>query len=108
MPYAGGPMTEAMYYVLLALLHPNHGYQLMHQIEEVSKGRMKMGPGTLYGVLTRLLKEELILILKDDGRRKTYGITEEGKEALHEEYKRLTNLVEDGKILKGGYHGENR
>ncbi|WHT49417.1 hypothetical protein QNH10_07720 [Sporosarcina thermotolerans] len=44
MTYTGGPMTEAMYYVLLALLNPNHGYQLMHSISEVSDGRIKMGP----------------------------------------------------------------
>ena len=45
MAYHGGPMTEAMYYVLLALMHPNHGYQLMQAIEEVSNGRVKMGAG---------------------------------------------------------------
>ena len=55
MSYSGGPMTEAMYYVLLALMRPNHGYQLMHAIGEVSRGRMQMGPGTLYGVLSRYM-----------------------------------------------------
>ena len=42
MPYNGGPMTEAMYYVLLALMNPNHGYQLMSAITKVSKGRLNM------------------------------------------------------------------
>src|SRR5690554_1791499 len=46
--YSGSPMTEAMYYILLALMNPNHGYQLMAEIEQVSNGRIKMGPGTLY------------------------------------------------------------
>ncbi|MGI5890140.1 MAG: PadR family transcriptional regulator [Sedimentibacter sp.] len=100
MPYEGGPMTEAMYYVLLALVHPNHGYQLMNKIEEVSKGRLKMGPGTLYGVLTRLQKDKLIVVVNDDGRRKTYSITEEGKRALKMEYDRLISMVYDGKIIK--------
>ncbi|KAJ50583.1 transcriptional regulator [Clostridium tetanomorphum DSM 665] len=36
MPYTGGPMTESMYYVLLAFMHPNQGYQLMNSIKEVS------------------------------------------------------------------------
>ena len=72
MAYNGGPMTEAMYYVLLALMRPNHGYQLMHAITEVSNGRLKMGPGTLYGVLSRMQKDGLISLAEDDGRRKTY------------------------------------
>lgn len=102
MSYIGGPMTEAMYYILLALINPNHGYQLMAAIEQVSNGRIKMGPGTLYGVLTRLQKEELIVILNDDGRRKTYAITEDGRIALKAEYKRLKNMIEDGILLEGG------
>lgn len=99
MPYSGGPMTEAMYYVLLALMNPNHGYQLMNAIEQVSKGRVQMGPGTLYGVLNRMLKDGLILVVKNDGRRKTYAITEDGEAALHEEYKRLLSMIDDGLCL---------
>ncbi|MBR0599975.1 PadR family transcriptional regulator [Sinanaerobacter chloroacetimidivorans] len=101
MPYSGGPMTEAMYYVLLALIHPNHGYQLMNTIEQVSRSRIRMGPGTLYGVLTRMQKDGLVEIIHDDGRRKTYVITELGKSALQEEYKRLVSMVQDGSFMKG-------
>ncbi len=101
MPPESSPMTEAMYYVLLALLHPNHGYQLMATIKEVSRGRMNMGPGTLYGVLTRMQKEKLIRVVFDDGRRKTYAITNEGKKALRQEYARLLHLVDDGASMKG-------
>ena len=102
MAYNGGPMTESMYYVLLALMDPNHGYGLMNTIEEVSKGRLKMGPGTLYGVLSRMVEDKLIILKIDDGRRKTYEITKTGQEALLQEYHRLFSLVDDGKILKGG------
>jgi len=101
MPFESGPMTEAMYYVLLSLMNPNHGYQLMNSIKEVSKGRVNMGPGTLYGVLSRMLKEGLIIVIDDDGRRKTYAITPDGKDVLLQEYIRLMSLVEDGEILKG-------
>jgi DNA-binding PadR family transcriptional regulator len=94
-------MTEAMYYVLLALLNPNHGYQLMNAVSEVSKGRIHMGPGTLYGVLARMQNDGLITIACDDGRRKTYAITADGKSALKQEYTRLIALVEDGAIVKG-------
>jgi len=101
MPFGSEPMTEAMYYVLLTLLNPNHGYQLMSAIKEVSKGRINMGPGTLYGVLTRMQKEKLIAVVDYDGRRRTYAITHEGKTALDQEYTRLMHLVEDGKTLQG-------
>jgi len=101
MSYTVGPMTEAMYYVLLALMNPNHGYQLMSAIAQVSRGRIQMGPGTLYGVLTRLEKDGLIVIVQDDGRRKVYAITEAGEAALQAEYARLIALVQDGAALEG-------
>ncbi|MDW0118363.1 PadR family transcriptional regulator [Sporosarcina thermotolerans] len=102
MTYTGGPMTEAMYYVLLALLNPNHGYQLMHSISEVSDGRIKMGPGTLYGVLSRMQKDGLISLAEEDGRRKTYEITQEGKVALRVEFNRLKSQIADGKMIEEG------
>ena len=102
MSYNGGPMTEAMYYVLLALMRPNHGYQLMQSITEVSKGRLPMGPGTLYGVLSRMQKDGLIALAKDDGRRKIYEITKEGEHALRIEYVRLKSLIFDSSILEEG------
>ncbi|MEH7238046.1 PadR family transcriptional regulator [Bacillus sp. JJ1562] len=102
MAYNGGPMTEAMYYVLLALMHPNHGYQLMQAITEVSNGRVTMGPGTLYGVLSRMQKDGLISLAEDDGRRKTYEITAAGEEALRVEYERLKSMIQDGNILQDG------
>jgi DNA-binding PadR family transcriptional regulator len=100
MPNQEGPMTEAMYYVLLALSKPTHGYQLMMDIKEISGGRIKMGPGTLYGVLTRLLKEHLLNIKDDDGRRKTYELTAQGKTALKTEYQRLKLMLKDGAFLE--------
>ena len=102
MSYNGGPMTEAMYYVLLALMRPNHGYQLMQSITEVSSGRVKMGPGTLYGVLTRMQKDGLIILANDDGRRKTYEITAEGEQALRVEYARLKSVITDSALLEEG------
>ena len=96
-----GPMTEAMYYILLALLRPGHGYGMMQRIRELSGGRLEMGPGTLYGVLSRMNREGLIVLTGEEGRRKNYAITEAGKSALLAEYSRLKRLVEDGGILEG-------
>lgn len=96
------PMTEAMYYILLALLKPGHGYGMMQRIKELSGGRIEMGPGTLYGVLSRMKREGLIVLTGEEGRRKNYAITDAGKDALLREYDRLKRLVEDGNILEEG------
>ncbi|WP_407270416.1 PadR family transcriptional regulator [Radiobacillus sp. PE A8.2] len=83
-------------------MRPNHGYQLMQAITDVSNGRVQMGPGTLYGVLSRMQKDGLISLADDDGRRKTYEITQDGEQALRIEYRRLQALIEDSKILEAG------
>ncbi|MEA4941564.1 MAG: helix-turn-helix transcriptional regulator [Oscillibacter sp.] len=92
---AVGPMTEAMYYILLALTVPSHGYQLMSAVTQASRGRVLMGPGTLYGVLTRMETDRYIEIVSDDGRRKTYAITETGRVALRAETERLRSMLDD-------------
>ena len=97
-----GPMTEAAYYILLALTKPGHGYGMMQRIKELSGGRIAMGPGTLYGVLTRMNKDGWIELTENDGRRKNYAITDKGRQALMAEYARLKMLVNDGKILEEG------
>ena len=83
-----GPMTEAMYYILLALLRPGHGYGMMRRIQE------------LYGVLARMNREELIVLTGEEGRRKNYAITPAGRSALLAEYARLKRMVADGDILE--------
>lgn len=90
------PMTEAMYYLLLALLRPAHGYRLMQQVSQVSGGRVTMGPGTLYGLLGKLEKAGLIELEQKDQRRKTYALTPAGRQALRQEYHRLRQMVADG------------
>lgn len=95
-----GPMTEAMYYILLSLLRPGHGYGMMQRVKELSGGRLEMGPGTLYGVLSRMSREGLIAFTGEEGRRKNYAITERGRGALLTEYRRLKQLVADGSILE--------
>ena len=95
------PMTEAAYYVLLSLLETGYGYGMMQRIRELSGGRLEMGPGTLYGVLTRMRREGLITLESPDDRRKNYAITPAGREALAAEYRRLKKLVQDGAQLEG-------
>ena len=95
-----GPMTEAMYYILLSLLRPGHGYGMMQRVKELSGGRLEMGPGTLYGVLSRMSREGLIVLTGEEGRRKNYAITGAGRDALLAEYRRLQQMVADGAVLE--------
>lgn len=95
-----GPMTEAMYYVLLSLAHPAHGYAMMQQIRTLSHGRVQMGPGTMYGLLSKMQTEGWIVLEESDGRRKTYALTEAGRAALLAEYERLQCLIRNGAFLK--------
>ena len=96
------PMTEAMYYILLSLENPVHGYGMMQRIRELSHDRVKMGPGTLNGVLTRMRNDGWIEQVDSEGdsRRKTYLLTDLGRQELKREYQRLKMLVSDGAFLE--------
>ena len=92
-------LTEPMYYVLLTLTSPRHGYDIMQTIGDLTNGRVKVGAGTLYSLLARFEKEKLIVQVSDDGRRKTYTLTDKGREILKNEYIRLQLLIADGRKL---------
>jgi DNA-binding PadR family transcriptional regulator len=78
-----------MFFILLALTRPMHGYEIMQTVSAVSAGRVKVGAGTLYALLTRFEKEGVVVRVSDDGRRKTYKLTEKGRGLLDREYERL-------------------
>lgn len=94
-------LTEAVYYILLSLIKPNHGYGIMKNIEEISNGRVKMAPGTLYGAINVLQEKRWIKALEEDkfSRKKEYIITEAGKEVLLREIERLRELLINGESL---------
>ena len=91
-------LTEAVYYILLCLLSPRHGYGIMQNAELLSAGRVKLAAGTLYGAINSLLEKGWIMALpgEKDSRKKEYVITEEGKTILHAEIVRLKELLENG------------
>lgn len=91
-------LTEAVYYILLVLLEPKHGYGIMQDVEELSKGRIKLAAGTLYGALTNLQKKGWIILVSEvkERKKKEYLITEQGKKALEAEIRRLEELVNNG------------
>ena len=96
-------LTEAVYYILLALIEPLHGYGIMQRTSQLSGGRLIILAGTLYGALSTLLDKGWIeqLEVLADSRRKEYKITAEGRAVLEQELARLEELVNNGKqILK--------
>lgn len=90
-------MTENMYYVLLALRSPIYVEDILSEILSLSHGRVKMGPGTLFTLLTKAEKQKFIIIQTGkDSQRKAYRISAEGLEALKKEYALLKEMIEDG------------
>jgi len=93
-------LPAASLHLVLALLDgENHGYALMRRVEELSAGAVRMGPGTLYGTLNRLLGDGLIIETtdgverEDNERRRYYQLTANGTAVAHDELARLRNLV---------------
>lgn len=97
-------LTEAVYYILLSLVTPRHGYGIMQEAERMSQGRVKLAAGTLYGAINGLLDRGWIKAVPgaEDSRRKEYALTDRGREALEGELDRLRELVENGEIVLGG------
>lgn len=90
-------LTEPMYYILLALTQECCGVDIMDKVKLLSNGRVQVGPGTLYAMLSRFEEKDIIRLTASEGRRKTYVITEIGREMLQKEYERLKTMVEDGR-----------
>jgi DNA-binding PadR family transcriptional regulator len=94
------PLPVAATHILLALLPGElHGYALMREVDELSNGAVRLGPGTLYGTLNRLLKDGLIVettnrVARDEGeRRRFYELTANGRATALGELERLQWLV---------------
>lgn len=98
------PLTEGVYYILLSLLEPLHGYGIIQNVEKLSGGRVRLAAGTLYGAINTLLEKGWIVALEGeaDSRKKEYVITETGREMLQKEVRRLSELLENGNRLLGG------
>lgn len=96
------PLTETVYYILLALMEPAHGYLIMQKVEELSGGQVRMAAGTLYGAVENLVKLQFIQpVSTEDSRRKVYAITEKGKEILRLDFERMSHMIELTKHIFG-------
>lgn len=96
-------LTEAVYYILLSLYEPMHGYGIMQNAAKLSGGRVNLAAGTLYGAIGTMLEKGWIRALPEEvnSRRKEYEITEAGKLTVRNEINRLKELVKNGEELEG-------
>ena len=97
------PLTEAVFYILLALLKPNHGYGIIQEVQELTNGRLTLGAGTLYGAIQTLQKKDWIQIYSVDTesrKKKEYIITDRGKEVFREEQRRLKELLQNSLLME--------
>jgi DNA-binding PadR family transcriptional regulator len=94
-------LTEQMFYILICLKDECCGVDIMRKVSELTEGRVSIGPGTLYSLLDNFVKEGIIEETKIENRRKSYIITDTGKEMLEKEYKRLLTLKKDYESLIG-------
>ena len=92
-----GPLTEPMFYVLMSFLKRDMcGTEITEFVERKTRGRVRLGPGTLYTLLAKFQDEGLIEETKVDGRKRTYRLTGKGWAAYREELDRLRACVADG------------
>ncbi|MED4602759.1 PadR family transcriptional regulator [Paenibacillus validus] len=88
------PLTETVYYILLAVVEPAHGYLIMQKVEELSGGQVRMAAGTLYGAIENLVKLNFIQpVASEDSRRKVYAITNKGLEILLLDLERMKHMI---------------
>lgn len=89
-------LTESMFYVLMALMQGEMcGTDAAAFVEERTRGRVLLGSATLYTVLGKFEKEKYIKEVRVEGRKRTYRITDKGRNAFEEELARLRQCVAD-------------
>ena len=96
------PLTEALFYILLAVRTPNHGYGIIQNVIEMTDKRVTLGPRTLYGAINSMLTKGWIKLYSEDKesrKKKEYLITSTGKEVFDNEVKRLNELLKNAKKM---------
>jgi len=95
-----GPLTPAMFHVLLALAGDDlHGYAILKEVELRTGGKVRLSTGTLYGIIKRLLADGMIVEMRsrpsetDDERRRYYRLTSQGRQAATSEAERMDEIL---------------
>jgi len=102
------PLTEALYYILLSVRKPNHGYGIIQEVEKLTDKRVVLGPGTLYGAIQTMTAKGWIRIYSeetDSRKKKEYLITDLGRAIFSGEKKRLSELLQNGELMEGESDG---
>lgn len=88
-------MTESAFYVLLSLQMPRHGYGIIKYVSKLTAGRIKLGSGTIYGTINKMLRDGMIEVYDDRDNKIIYFITDAGKAVLNAEKERIVHLYRD-------------
>ncbi len=97
------PLTETVFYILLAVRKPNHGYGIIQEVERLTKGRVVLGAGTLYGAVQSLQSRQWIRIYSaeaDSRKKKEYLLTPLGREVFEAERSRLRELLDNAALIE--------
>ena len=96
-----GTLTEQMFYVLLCLKNECYGLDILDRVPAMTGNRVSVGSGTLYNLLEQFLEEGMIVETKVEGRRRSYILTNKGKELLDKAYKWIQAQAEDYRRIFG-------
>ena len=94
-------LTEQMFYILLCLTEECYGMDIMDRVPHMTAGRVKVGSGTLYNLLEQFEDAGMIRLTKAEGRRRSYILTEKGRDALTAEYERMQQQMVDFRRIFG-------
>lgn len=96
------PLTETTFLILCSLKNSLHGYGIMQKVSETTNGRIVLAPGTLYGALSKLTKDNLISTEEGTSlgdKKKNYKLTALGNEVVNLELSRIDKLLNEAKNL---------
>ena len=94
-------LTEQMFYILLCLKDECCGMDIMSRVDQLTKGRVRVGPGPLYNLLEQFADAGFIRQTRVEGRRRSYILTDKGRTTLRDENDRLRRQAEDYRRFYG-------
>ena len=89
-------VSESMFYTLMAFLHGEYsGSEVACMVDKITKGRVRLGPATLYTILGRFQEDEILMENRTEGRKRIYRITDKGLQMYQDERERLAQCLAD-------------
>ena len=101
-PYETGELTDSIFFTLLVLTEPIHGYLIMQKVAEITDNKIIIGPATMYTTLGKMVSVGWIEDKEIDNSKKEYHITPKGMEVLEENLKLRQFLLDVAKKFTGG------